>query len=145
MQSMELGKEKKKMEKQKNGDIERAAEMLGLKKEEIESQKDFKPIFKLSEISTQSFEFTEEKPHTIKITEKETGIERSLEVISVKLVGDEYEFLLPLSAKTLRIALVGILIETGFNLKGRQIVIRRTTVEYKKWGENNCYRVQLIN
>jgi hypothetical protein len=125
-------------------DRNKLSEMMGISDKEIVNMQGFKPIFKLGQIDSISLEFTEAQPHKIVIKDKETNKDKELEVIGCKIFGDSFEYLLPLSAKTLRIGLANVLYNNNFNLSGAKVVIRKDKAEFKGWGENTCYRVQEI-
>ena len=123
---------------------EKAASMLGLKQDEVEQYREMKPILKLSHIDSIAVEVISPQPYTIKFKDKKTNEEKEFKALDVQLVGDTFGYAMPLSSKTLRLGLSAILRKHNFNLEGVKLSIKRSVIEFEKWGENNCYTVQEI-
>jgi hypothetical protein len=117
---------------------------MGLSDKDIEKYKEFKPLLKISELDVISVEVISKTPYEITFTDKKTEEKKKIAAIDVKVVGDEFVYALPLSSKTLRLSLFAIFKKHNFKIEGLKLAIKRTVVEYAKWGENNCYRVQEI-
>ena len=118
------------------------AESLGLSEKDVSEFKEYKPFFKLSEIEVQDFEIKSKIPYEVKITDKKTQEVRRFMAVDAVMDGDSFVYALPLSSKTLSMGFINILQRHKMDLTGVKISIKRSVIEYGKWGENNCYRVQ---
>jgi|WetSurMetagenome_2_1015567.scaffolds.fasta_scaffold361845_2 hypothetical protein len=117
---------------------------LGLTEKQVKEYKEFKPWLKLSEVEVITLIIKTKTPYKIEFEDKKTGEKKTIMALDVNIEGDNFIYVLPLSATTLRMGLINIMQRHKFDLTDVKVSIKRSVVEFKKFGENNCYRVQEV-
>lgn len=122
------------------------SDLFGITDDELEKSKNIKPNLDLGtmEINSQIMvEFLDTEP--IEVETPQGKYSKSALVIGVKLLdGTNAEYSLFLSSKTLRLG-VAKLYDESKNLIGQKVIIKKTRVNFKNFGENDCYNVIKIS
>lgn len=121
--------------------------LFGVDQETIDKSKDIKPVLDLGSLDLNSVvkvEFTEKEPKEIETPNSKYN--KVSKVISVKDIthGENLEYSLFLSAKSLSLGIARIYQKHGNDLTGVKVLIKKTKTIYKDYGENIAYNIQEI-
>lgn len=132
---------------------QKLSEMLGIKKEDIEHQKDLLPVFNLSKVAVGGMVFIQilSEPQKVSWIDKDTDEQKEGSIINIVVekvrqldgvtvdFGDKYA--LWLTSKTLAMGMIRLAEnDNPKTLLGKRAIIKVGTAVYKK-GENRCYSV----
>ena len=119
--------------------------LFGIDKETLDKSKDIRPILNLGELKVNDFvkvEFIENEPKKIETPNSKFG--KTSRVILVKTLEDGLECSLFMSSKSLSLGIAKVWESNNKQLKGIKVLIKKSIVDYKEFGANNCYNVQQI-